>query len=51
MFSIFNNKKQFEKEKCNRIVGKMSVNPTKPEKVLLESNSQTVIFSFTIEKC
>jgi len=39
MFSIFYNKKQSAKEKCNRIVGEMSVNhPQEPEKELLESN-------------
>lgn len=37
MFSIFNKKKQTAKEK-------------EPEKELWESNSQTVIFSFKIEK-
>jgi len=49
MFSIFNNKKQSAKEKCNLIVGKIGINhPQEPEKEL-ESNSQMVI-SFTIEK-
>lgn len=43
MFSIFNNKKQSAKEKCNRIVGKIGINhPQEPEKEL-ESNSQMVI--------
>ncbi|XP_022162805.1 uncharacterized protein LOC111028467 [Myzus persicae] len=40
MFSIFNNKKQSAKEKCNLIVGKIGINhPQEPEKEL-ESNSQ-----------
>lgn len=51
MFSIFYNNKQYAKNKSNSIVSKMNDNHSQePEKKFLESNLQTVIFLFTIEK-
>lgn len=51
MFSIFNNKKQYVKNKSNSIVSKINDNHSQElEKKFLESNLHTVIFLFTIEK-
>lgn len=48
IFSIFNNKKQFANEKCNRIVGKMSVNHPQKSVRIIEIKFANGIFSFTI---